>query len=147
MNQRHVLDASLPAPVPTADGLDAPYWAGTRAHELRVQQCAACGTFRWAPEWICYRCHSFATEWPAVEPHGVLFSHQRVWHPVTPALATAVPYVNILVELPQAGGVRMIGNYAGDPLDALAIGTPLVAVFEDHDDAAVPYTLVHWKKA
>jgi hypothetical protein len=41
----------------------------------------------------------------------------------------------------------MLGNYSGDPLDELVIGSPMVAVFEDHDDAAWPYTLVHWKKA
>jgi uncharacterized protein len=141
---RYVLDAVMPAPVPSADGLDAPYWAGTRVHELRVQRCTACGTHRWAPEWICHRCHSFDFDWPAVEPRGVLFSSQRVWHPVTPALATAVPYVNLLVELPHVG-VRMLGNHAGDPLDAPAIGTRLVAVFEDHDDVEVPYTLVQWR--
>lgn len=142
----HVLNATLPAPVPMADGLDAAYWEGTRAHELRVQRCGACGTWRWAPEWICHVCHSFAVEWPVVAAEGVLFSFQRVWHPVTPALAAAVPYVNVLVELPHAGGVRMLGNYAGDPLDALVIGTPMVAVFEDHD-AELPYTLVQWKQA
>jgi uncharacterized OB-fold protein len=143
----YVLDAAMPAPVPMADGLDAPYWRGTRAHELRVQRCADCGTHRWSPEWICHVCHSFAIDWPAVEPHGVLFSFQRVWHPVTPALAGAVPYVNVLVELPHAGGIRMIGNYAGDPLDDLVIGAPMRAVFEDHDDAVLPYTLVQWKTA
>ena len=141
---RFVLDAALPAPVPSADGLDAPYWAGTRAHELRVQRCSSCGLHRWAPEWICHACHSFAFDWPVVDAVGVLFAHQRVWHPVTPALASAVPYVNILVELPHVG-VRMLGNYAGDPLDALVPGMALRAVFEDHDDAATPFTLVHWE--
>ncbi len=145
--RKYVLDATMPAPVPSADGLDAEYWAGTRAHEIRVRRCGACGTFRWAPEWICHVCHSFDIEWSAVEPTGVLFSFQRVWHPVTPALATAVPYVNLLVELPQAGGIRMLGNYAGDPLDALEIGTPMTAVFEDHDDAALAYTLVNWVRS
>jgi hypothetical protein len=29
----------------------------------------------------------------------------------------------------------------------LVIGTPVVAVFEDHDDADVPYTLVQWRTA
>ena len=144
---RFVLNSSLPAPVPTPDGLDAPFWLGTRAHELRVQRCASCATFRWTPEWICYLCHSFETDWPAVEPQGVLHSFQRVWHPVTPALAGVVPYVNVLVELPHADGVRLVGNYAGDPLDELVIGMAVSAVFEDHDDAAVPYTLVQWRRA
>ena len=141
----HVLSVPLPAPVPSPDGLDTPYWEGTRAHELRVQRCGHCGTHRWAPEWICHACHSFAIEWDTVAPTGILFASQRVWHPVTPTLADALPYVNVLVELPQAGGVRMLGNHAGDPHVDLTIGTAMDAVFEDHDDAEVPYTLVHWR--
>jgi uncharacterized OB-fold protein len=138
-----VLPSGLARPIPLADGLDAPYWLGTRAHELRVQRCADCGTFRWSPEWLCYACHSFATDWVSVEPTGVLFSFQRIWHPASPVLANAGPYVTVLVELPHAGSIRMLGNYAGDPTDELRIGTSMRAVFEDRD-AEVPYTLVHW---
>jgi uncharacterized protein len=148
-----VLPPGLARPVPTADGLDAPYWQGTLAHELRVPQCRACGTFRWGPEWLCYACHSFDTDWVTVAPTGVLFSFERVWHPATPVLAGAVPYLTVLVELPQAGYIRMIGNYAGDVTDRLVIGTPMRCVFEDHvfEDHGDPggaeqaYTLVHWK--
>jgi uncharacterized OB-fold protein len=50
-----------------------------------------------------------------------------------------------LVELPQAGGVRVIGTLLGDPEGEPAIGAPVEAVFEDHDDVEVPYTLVHWQ--
>ena len=35
------LPAGMPAPLPTADGLDAPYWEGTRRSELLAQRCAA----------------------------------------------------------------------------------------------------------
>ena len=57
----------------------------------------------------------------------------------------AQDHEGLLIELPQAGNVRMIGNYAGDPTDRVVIGTPMSAVFEDHDDAEVPYTLVQWR--
>jgi uncharacterized OB-fold protein len=150
----YVLPHGLPRPVPSADGLDAPYWAGTRAHELRVQQCASCGIFRWGPEWLCFACHGRDTRWPRIEPVGVLFSWERVWHPVHPALAGTMPYVVALVELPGADGVRMVGNLLdgdGRPLAADAavpIGAVVDAVFEDHDDTsdgALPFTLVQWK--
>jgi uncharacterized OB-fold protein len=49
-----------------------------------------------------------------------------------------------LVELPQAGGVRVIGTLLGDPLDEPAIGSTVEAVFEDHEDGDEPYTLVQW---
>ena len=145
----NVLPAGLARPLPSADGLDAPYWEGTRGHELRVQRCAGCSTFRWSPEWLCYECHSFAVDWPRIEPTGVLFSFQRIWHPASPALADIGPYITVLVELAQAGGIRMLGNYAGAPTDELQIGMQMTAVFEDHHakehGAELPYTLVHWR--
>ena len=144
---RLYLPAGMPAPVPEADGLDRPYWEGTRQGELRVQRCRACRTWLWGPEWICHRCRSFDLEWVAVEGRGVIYSWERPWHPVHPALKGHGPYVAVLVELPHAGHVRMLGNLLGDPAQAVRIGAPVVAVFEPHDDAQPPYTLVHWRHA
>ena len=62
-----------------------------------------------------------------------------------PALRGRGPYVVILVELPHAGSVRMIGNLLGDPLQTVTIGAAVEAVFEPHDDATPPFTLVHWR--
>ena len=142
-----VLPAGLPQPAPAADGLDAPYWAGTREHQLRVQRCGPCGTWQWGPEWVCHRCRSRHLDWPAVEPHGRVFSWERVWHPVHPALVGRVPYVVLLVEVPHAGGVRLLGNLVGDPTTDVIIGDPMTAVFEDHDDGDPPFTLVQWAPA
>lgn len=139
-----VLPAGLPAPHPARDRLDAPYWEGALAHQLRVQRCAACRAWRWGPEWICHACRSFECEWIAVEPIGRIYSWERVWHSVHPALGEASPYVIVLVELPQAGGVRMIGNLVGDPRQTIAIGAKVRAVFEDHPEAKPPYALVQW---
>ena len=36
-------------------------------------------------------------------------------NPVHPALKDAGPYIAVLVELPDADNVRMIGNLLGDP--------------------------------
>jgi uncharacterized OB-fold protein len=142
-----ILPPGLPDPVPLPDGLDAPYWEGTRAHELRIQRCRACGTWQWGPEYLCHQCHSFDVGYEAVEPTGVLYAWERVWHPTHPALVAGTPYRVALVELPQAGGVRVAGNIVGDPRADLVIGSPVSAVFEDHDDADVPYTLVQWRVA
>jgi len=53
----------------------------------------------------------------------------------------------VLVELPQAGGVRIVGNLLGDPEQPLVIGAPVVGVFEHHRDADVPHTLLQWAVA
>ena len=51
----------------------------------------------------------------------------------------------MLVELPDAGDVRMLGNLLGDPQQEVPIGADVEAVFEPHDDAKPPFTLVQWK--
>ena len=138
------LPDGLPAPAAQSDGLDAPYWEGAKAHELRVQRCDACATYQWGPEWICHKCLSL-DGWDTVPPRGRIFSWERVWHPVHPALKEACPYVVVLVELPDAGNVRMVGNLVGDPEQEVEIGAAVEAVFEDHDGDS-PYTLVQWRR-
>ena len=87
-----------------------------------------------------------ASTWagPRSAPRGVIYSLGAPWHPVHRALGDACPYTILLVELPEAGGIRMVGNLVGDPLQPFAIGDPVEAVFEDHDDAETPFTLVQW---
>jgi len=139
------LPGGLPAPVPEPDGLDAPYWAGTRRGELLVQRCERCHTWQWGPEWICHACLSPELAWTRVDGRGIVYSWERVWHPVHPALTASGPYIVVLVELPHAGRIRMLGNLLGDPRQAVTIGAPVAAVFEPHDDAGVPFTLVQWE--
>jgi uncharacterized OB-fold protein len=143
----YVLPAGLPTPAPARDGLDTTYWEGTRRHELWVQRCRACRTWQWGPEWVCHHCHSFDVGWEQVEPKGRIYSWERPWHPVNRVLSAACPYTVLLVELPDAGGVRMVGNLVGDPLQPFAIGDEVTAVFEDHDDVERPFTLVQWRAA
>ena len=146
MSTTPYLARGLPQPVPMADGLDAAYWAGTCAHELRIQRCRSCQAWQWGPEWICHRCLGDQLDFEAIAPGGVIFSWERVWHPVHPALRESVPYLVVLVSLPQAGEVRTIGNLLGDPLQEVRIGDPVSAVFEDHPDEQPPYTLVQWSR-
>jgi uncharacterized OB-fold protein len=141
------LPAGLPIPVPENDGLDKPYWDATRRGELLVQRCKACGTFQWGPEWICHNCLSFDMDWHKVSGKGRIYSWERSWHPVHPALKGHGPYIAVLVELPDAGNVRMVGNLLGDPKQDVQIGADVEAVFEPHDDAQPPFTLVQWKPA
>jgi uncharacterized OB-fold protein len=140
-SQQSYLPAGVPMPVPARDGLDQEYWDGTRRHELWVQRCRDCKTWQFAPEWVCYSCHSFELGWEQVSGRGRIYSWERAWHPVHPALTGAGPYVVVLVELPDAGNVRMVGNLLGDPLQEVTIGAEVEAVYEDHEAA----TLVQWQ--
>ncbi|MBA4181158.1 MAG: DNA-binding protein, partial [Anaerolinea sp.] len=143
-SREHYLPPGLPEPAPYPDGLAAEYWEATRRHELLVQRCNACKTWQWGPEFICNACHSDDLSYETVSGKGVIYSWERSWYPVHPALREGVPYIVVLVELPDAGNVRMVGNLLGDPHQEVAIGAPVEAVFEDHDGAE-PFTLVHWR--
>jgi uncharacterized OB-fold protein len=139
------LPAGVPLPAPSPDGLDTAFWEAARRHELIVQRCNGCGNFQFGPEWICYRCHSFDLGWQRVSGRGRIYSWERVWYPVHPALTGRLPYLVVLVELPDAGNVRMVGNLLGDPEQEVAIGAEVEAVFEDHPLEQV--TLVQWQRA
>ena len=141
------LAEGLPVPLPEDDGLDAPFWEGTRERKLKVQRCGKCGTFQWGPEWLCHKCLSFDMQWVEIEPKGRIYSWERAWHPVNAALKDQGPYLIVLVELPHAGNIRMIGNLLGDPKQSVEFGSPVAAVFEDHKDGDLSYTLVQWKRA
>jgi uncharacterized protein len=134
------LPEGLPAPN-TTDLLTAPYWEATRAGRLRIQKCRGCGAWQWGPEWICHGCHSFDLLWEDVEGKGRIYSYQRPHHPVHAALNGHGPYIVVLVELPNAGNVRMVGNLLGNPRQDVKIGAAVEAVFEPHPD----FTLVQWR--
>lgn len=137
----------LPAPVLAEPELERPYWDATRENRLVVQRCGACQSWQWGPEWICHNCLSPDMRWSEVPPRGRIYSYERIWHPVHPALKGHTPYLAVLVELPEADNVRMIGNLLGDPTQDVQIGTEVVAEYEHHDGANPPYTLVHWRVA
>jgi uncharacterized OB-fold protein len=147
MTDRSYLPAGLPVPVAEADGLSAPYWNGLRDNRLLVQRCEHCRTWQFGPEWLCHRCHAFDPEWTEVEPRGRIFSWERVWHPSHAALKNHGPYIAVLVELPHAGGVRMVGNLLGDPLQQVVIGAEVEGVFQHHRDSDPPYSLLQWRIA
>ena len=141
------LPEGLPIPVAEPDGLSAPYWQGLREERLLVQRCARCKGWQWGPEWICHRCHSFELLWEPVEGKGRLHSWTRVWHPVHPALQRHGPYLLAVVELRHAGGIRMLGNLVGDPMQDPAFDAPVEVVFEHHPEATPPCSLAQWRLA
>lgn len=141
------LPPGLPIPVPENDGLSRPYWEGLRANRLLVQRCPSCSNWQFGPEWICHRCHRLDPDWVEVAPSGRIYAFERVWHPVHAALKGHGPYLVVLVELPEAGGIRLIGNLLGDPRQAVEIGTAVEGVFEHHADAQPAYSLLQWRVA
>ncbi len=141
------LHSGLAGPVASPDGLDAPFWHGLREERLLLQRCNACQRFQWGPEWICHRCLSFDLDYRQTDPLGIIYSYERVWHPVHPALKDQGPYLVVLVELPGADGVRLVGNLLGDPRAPIAIGSRVKGVFEHHNDTDPVFTLLQWESS
>lgn len=142
----YYLPSGLPIPTPEADGLSTPYWEAAKNETLMIQRCGACGNWQWGPEWICHECLSFDIQWVEVAPKGRIYSWERSHHPVHAALKGHGPYISVLVELPHAGNVRMLGNLLGDSMQTVEIGSEVEAVFEHHLDSEPAYTLVQWRR-
>lgn len=145
MTHGRYLREGLPMPVAEPDGLSEPYWSGLREGVLRVQRCTHCGQWQFGPEWICHVCLSFDPAWTEVAPKGRIYSWERVWHPAHHALNEQGPYVAVLVELPHAGNVRMVGNLLGDPFQEVVIGAEVQGVFEHHPEHTPAYSLLQWR--
>ena len=43
--------------------------------------------------------------------------------------------------------MRLVGNLLGDPRAPVEIGATVTGVFEHHDDADPPFTLLQWTRA
>ena len=130
------LPAELPRLPPGRD--DAAWWEALRRHELVIQRCAACGIWRHPPSPVCAGCHALASSWERVSGRGHVFSYTWVHHPAHPALAERVPYDVALVELADAGNVRLVTNVIDVAPGELQVGLAVEVVFEDLDDLTLP---------
>ena len=135
----YYLNEGLAQPIPT--DLDKPFWEGLDNDQLWLQLCNDCSGWQWGPEWICHHCHREKVTFERVDAEGKIYSFERVWHPVHPALVEQGPYIVVLVEIPHAGNVRLGGNLVGDPEQDVVIGSKVTAVFEHHAD----FTLLQWQ--
>jgi uncharacterized OB-fold protein len=116
-----------PIPVPTLE--TRPYWEGCKAHELRIQRCAACAHHQFFPRMYCTQCMSDRVEWVEASGRGKVLSYTIVHRPVSPAFKDEIPYVVALVTLDE--GPTMMTNIVGWSPQSLAIGMPVAVTFED----------------
>jgi uncharacterized protein len=124
---------TVPVPTPETEN----FWAGTRAGELRVQQCSNCGRYYFYPRPFCRYCQSADVVWRTVSGGGRLISYVINYRPLPPA-DPAEPQVIALVELDQ--GPRMLTNIVGVPADPehLPLDGRVQVEFEQRGDQALP---------
>ena len=124
-------EATTPAPV---RGLhDGPMWQSIGAREMRLQCCAACGTFRYPPGPCCPACMAEEAAWKALRGTGEVLSwvvFHRTYLPAYPA-----PYTCIAVRLDE--GPVMIANLAGPAPATELIGQRVRMVYATMPDGVV----------
>ena len=119
-------DRLLPSPV----GPNAEFYSFLARGELRLQRCAACGTWRHPPRHRCAACGSLDATWELASGRGRLFSWTVTHRAVDPAFEP--PYVIAVLELEE--GPRLVGNTRGLAPADLALDLPMVVEIEPVSD-------------
>jgi uncharacterized OB-fold protein len=124
-------------PLPHVTALARPFWQGTREHELRLQRCRVCGSYRFPPQVLCRVCLAEEHDWTATSGKATVYSFVVQHRPATPAFADDVPYVVAVVEL--AEGPLMLTNIVGCAPEEITVGMPVEVTFVEATDEIVLY--------
>ena len=132
-----VVASSDDRPLPTRNPFSAPFWDAAQRHELRLQRCDDCGTFRFYPRPMCPQCHSMSATWALCSGRGTVYSFTVVRRPLARWFKSRMPLVCAVVELEE--GPRMVTNLLEVPVERVRIGLPVEVAFEDvTDDITLP---------
>jgi uncharacterized OB-fold protein len=134
---------ALPPPdalfTPAQDRFTAPFWDAAAQGRLCLPRCAGCGAWAMPPLPFCPECHHQGHDWVQVAPRGTLHSFTIVRRAILPDMAGHLPFVPATVEIPQAGGIKLVAALVGMPVADIRIGMPLRARFDRRaDGVAVP---------
>jgi uncharacterized OB-fold protein len=131
-------------PAPRRGLYEDAFWEHVGRRDLRLQQCADCGRFRYPPGPACPNCLSLQWSWEPISGEGTLLSwvvFHRQYFPEFP-----VPHTVVAAELSE--GPIFIADLAGDVAQEHKAGTPLRIRYER---AATPeggeWTIFRWEIA
>lgn len=102
-------------------------WEGFRCGEIRLQQCAECGSLRFLPAYHCSVCGSPGTVVRVAAGTGNVYSYAITHRPNGLPVVDEYPVI-ALVELDE--GVRLVSNVTGVALDDVRVGLRVQAYFE-----------------
>lgn len=108
-----------------------PFWSAAAERRLVAPKCGSCGTFRMPPGPFCPKCRSQEIEWITLSGRGIVYSFTIVRHAVIPQMEDSLPYIPAVIELPDAGRVRLISNVVDADPETLAIGDEVRVVWDE----------------
>lgn len=114
------------------DTWTAPFWDAAREERLVIARCPSCRSWRMPPTPFCPTCQHKGIDWEEVAPKGMLFSWTVVRRAPDPTYS--VPWIVAVVELGQAGGVRLVSNILNTPACDLRIGMELEVIWDHRAD-------------
>jgi hypothetical protein len=109
-----------------------PFHEACTRHELRMQRCGSCMSWRHPPAPACPRCGSTTSQWDLVTGAARLFSYTVVHHASSLQLKLQVPYNIAIVEFQGMADARLISNVIDALPGQLHIGMSLWLVWQDN---------------
>lgn len=139
------LNATQRTPITGGINADGPFWDYLERREFRVPRCVGCGRWMWPAHYRCGDCGSWDQEWLERPLHGAVYSWTRTWYAFdrTQERAEDVPYVVVLVEIPETDGARVLGVLSGSE-DGLRIGAAVQGSICEPAPKAKGYPSVVW---
>jgi uncharacterized OB-fold protein len=129
-------------------GADEEYWLALERSEFRAPRCSECEQWMWPAQFRCGKCGSWEIAWDQIEPLGTIYTWTRN-HAISDAVKERredLPFVTILVELPQAGLIRVPGVLEGSE-EGLYIGASVTGNIRPADEKTKNYATMVWRLA
>lgn len=122
-----MIEYKKPLPMPDMDSKE--FWDGCHRHELLIQRCDNCHSYRFPPEVICPVCFSTASKWTKASGKGIVYTFTVVRRATGPDWEADVPYTIAFIQLDE--GVRMVSNVVGCKPEEIKIGMKVEVTFDD----------------
>ena len=95
---------------PISDSDTCKFWEGCQRHELLIQRCKECLSYRYPPRSICPKCFSMNAKWEKVSGKGEIYTFSVVRVPPAPEWEPDIPFTIGVIQLDE--GVKIHINDA-----------------------------------
>lgn len=126
--------SELPAKAPTVNVETQRFWDATADGRIELPRCDDCGLVIWYPRAICPDCQSTALTWETMAGTGTVYSYTIARSGVGRRWREHLPFVVAYVRLDE--GPTMLTNVVDCDPEAVTIGLPVAAVFDDTGDGS-----------